>query len=80
MTELHRPELDFDRLERVIKQEVALAVKLLRYLNSAGFGWRHEGDVHQARPPGARRAGRPEVVLTHRAHRAGAATSRRSWW
>ncbi|MBP9200083.1 MAG: HDOD domain-containing protein [Gemmatimonadales bacterium] len=42
MTELHRPELDFDRLERVIKQEVALAVKLLRYLNSAGFGWRHE--------------------------------------
>lgn len=42
MTELNRPELDFDRLERVIKQEVALAVKLLRYLNSAGFGWRHE--------------------------------------
>jgi len=42
MAELHRPELDFDRLETVIKQEVALAVKLLRYLNSAGFGWRHE--------------------------------------
>ena len=42
MAELHRSELDFDRLEEIIKQEVALAVKLLRYLNSAGFGWRHE--------------------------------------
>lgn len=42
MAELHRPELDFDKLEIIIKQEVALAVKLLRYLNSAGFGWRHE--------------------------------------
>ncbi len=42
MAELHRPELDFDKLEGIIKQEVALAVKLLRYLNSAGFGWRHE--------------------------------------
>jgi EAL and modified HD-GYP domain-containing signal transduction protein len=42
MAELHRPELDFDKLELIIKQEVALAVKLLRYLNSAGFGWRHE--------------------------------------
>lgn len=42
MAELHRPELDFDRLDVIIRQEVALAVKLLRYLNSAGFGWRHE--------------------------------------
>jgi EAL and modified HD-GYP domain-containing signal transduction protein len=42
MAELTRPELNFDTLEGVIKQEVALAVKLLRYLNSAGFGWRHE--------------------------------------
>lgn len=42
MAELHRPELDFDRLDEIIRQEVALAVKLLRYLNSAGFGWRHE--------------------------------------
>jgi c-di-GMP-related signal transduction protein len=42
MAELNRPELDLDRLEKIIKQEVALAVKLLRYLNSAGFGWRHE--------------------------------------
>ncbi|MDZ4862493.1 MAG: HDOD domain-containing protein [Gemmatimonadota bacterium] len=42
MAELNRPDLDFDALEAVIKQEVALAVKLLRYLSSAGFGWRHE--------------------------------------
>jgi EAL and modified HD-GYP domain-containing signal transduction protein len=42
MAELNRPELNFDKLEEVIRQEMALAVKLLRYLNSAGFGWRHE--------------------------------------
>jgi EAL and modified HD-GYP domain-containing signal transduction protein len=42
LAELHRPELNIDQLEVVIRQEVALTVKLLRYLNSAGFGWRHE--------------------------------------
>jgi EAL and modified HD-GYP domain-containing signal transduction protein len=42
MQELNHKELDLDRLEDVIKHEMALAVKLLRYLNSAGFGWRHE--------------------------------------
>jgi c-di-GMP-related signal transduction protein len=42
MAELHRSDLDFERLDEIIRQEVALAVKLLRYLNSAGFGWRHE--------------------------------------
>lgn len=40
--EVNRPELDFDRLEALIKREVALSVKLLRFLHSAGFGWRHE--------------------------------------
>ena len=40
--EVNRPELDFDALEALIKREVALSVKLLRYLHSAGFGWRHE--------------------------------------
>jgi EAL and modified HD-GYP domain-containing signal transduction protein len=39
--ELHRPELDYDKLVQIIKTEVSLSVKLLRYLNSAGFGWRH---------------------------------------
>jgi len=40
--EINRPEVNFDRLEELIKSEVALSVRLLRYLHSAGFGWRHE--------------------------------------
>ena len=40
--EVNRPEMDFDRLEELIKREVALSVKLLRYLHSAGFGWKHD--------------------------------------
>ncbi len=40
--EVNRPEIDFDGLEALIKREVALSVKLLRYLHSAGFGWRHD--------------------------------------
>ncbi len=40
--EVNRPEVDFDRLEQLIKREVALSVKLLRFLHSAGFGWRHD--------------------------------------
>lgn len=40
--EVNRPELNFDQLEKVIKSEVALSVRLLRYLRSAGFGWRHD--------------------------------------
>jgi EAL and modified HD-GYP domain-containing signal transduction protein len=42
--EVNRPDMDFDRLELIIKQEMSLSVKLLRYLNSAWFGWRHEVD------------------------------------
>ena len=42
LSELNRPELDFGRLERVIKQDVSLSVKLLRYLKAAAFGWRSE--------------------------------------
>jgi EAL and modified HD-GYP domain-containing signal transduction protein len=40
LRELGRDELDYDRLEQVIKQDMGLSVKLLRYLNSAWFGWR----------------------------------------
>jgi c-di-GMP-related signal transduction protein len=40
MSELQSEELDFERLEAVIRQDVSLSVKLLRYLNSAAFGWR----------------------------------------
>jgi EAL and modified HD-GYP domain-containing signal transduction protein len=42
LSELNRRELDFKRLEQVIKQDVALSVKLLRYLKAAAFGWRTE--------------------------------------
>lgn len=42
LSELNRPSLDFARMERVIKQDVALSLKLLRYLKSAAFGWRSD--------------------------------------
>lgn len=40
--EINRPEVNFDQLEKIILSEVALSVRLLRYLRSAGFGWRHD--------------------------------------
>jgi len=40
LKEINLPELDYQRLENVIKQEVSLSYKLLRYINSAVFGWR----------------------------------------
>ncbi len=38
--ELHSPDLDFQRLENVIKSDMALSYKLLRYINSPFFGTR----------------------------------------
>jgi EAL and modified HD-GYP domain-containing signal transduction protein len=35
---LHRPELKFEELEAIVKRDVALSYKLLRYINSAFFG------------------------------------------
>lgn len=35
---IHQPKLDYDRLERIFRQDVALSFKLLTYLNSAFFG------------------------------------------
>jgi c-di-GMP-related signal transduction protein len=40
LRELQAPTLDFDRIEGVIKHDVSLSVKLLKFLNSAAFGWR----------------------------------------
>lgn len=40
LRELQSSDLSFDRLEKVIKRDVSLSVKLLRYLNSANFYWR----------------------------------------
>jgi EAL and modified HD-GYP domain-containing signal transduction protein len=42
LSELNRSTLDFARVEQVIKQDVSLSLKLLRYLKSAAFGWRAE--------------------------------------
>lgn len=38
--EVNRPELDYRSLENVIKQDVSLSYRLLRYINSAFFGLR----------------------------------------
>lgn len=37
---LNQRGLDFDQLEKVLKTDVGLSVKLLKYLNSASFGFR----------------------------------------
>jgi len=37
----HAGDFDLARIETVVKQDVGLSVKLLRYLNAAAFGWRH---------------------------------------
>ncbi len=41
LREVNRPEVDFDQLEKICKQEASLSVKLLRFLNSAAFSWRN---------------------------------------
>ncbi len=38
LQEINRPEADFDVLEAIIRQDMALSLKLLRYVNSAAFG------------------------------------------
>jgi c-di-GMP-related signal transduction protein len=40
LRELNKEDLDFPAVETVIKRDPALALKLLRFLNSAAFGWR----------------------------------------
>jgi c-di-GMP-related signal transduction protein len=42
LSEVQKPELDFKRLETLIRADVALTYKLLRYVNSALFGRRGE--------------------------------------
>jgi len=37
--EINQPSLDFDKLEQVVRQELSLSLKLLRYLNSCIFGF-----------------------------------------
>jgi EAL and modified HD-GYP domain-containing signal transduction protein len=39
LEQLHRPELDYPAIEKLIRREVSLASKLLRFINSALFAW-----------------------------------------
>ena len=40
LQEVNRPELDLDAIEKIVREDVSLSVKLLRYLNSIHFGMR----------------------------------------
>jgi EAL and modified HD-GYP domain-containing signal transduction protein len=42
LTEVTREDASFEKLEEVFREDVGLTMRLLRYLNSAAFGWRHE--------------------------------------
>ena len=42
LSEASRTDASFERLEELFRQDVALTMRLLRYLNSAAFGWRYE--------------------------------------
>jgi EAL and modified HD-GYP domain-containing signal transduction protein len=49
LQQLNRPTIDFDQLEQIVRQDVSLSIKLLRYLNSAGMGLRVKIDsIRQA--------------------------------
>lgn len=49
LQEVSRPELSYQELETTIKQDVSLTYRLLRFINSAWFGLRHEIDsIHHA--------------------------------
>ncbi len=42
--QVNQPEIDFTSIENVIKADVSLSMKLLKYLNSAAFAFRNEID------------------------------------
>ncbi|MBI3802413.1 MAG: HDOD domain-containing protein [Nitrospirae bacterium] len=42
LQEIQQPELNHEKVEEILKTEVSLSYKLLRYINSAFFGWRVE--------------------------------------
>lgn len=39
LQEIHRPDLEFAKIEGIIKQDLSLCYKFLRFVNSAYFGW-----------------------------------------
>lgn len=42
LQEVYQPEINFDKVEMLIKQDVSLSYKLLKYINSLNFGFRTE--------------------------------------
>ncbi|MBU0754999.1 MAG: HDOD domain-containing protein, partial [Planctomycetes bacterium] len=42
LREAHQEDLDLDKIEKILKSEVSMSYKLLRFINSARFGLRHE--------------------------------------
>lgn len=42
LKELNRPDIDFNEIENIIKMDVSLSYKLLRFINSANFGFKTE--------------------------------------
>lgn len=42
LKEMHQPDVSVTRLEEIIKRDVSLVYKLLRFINSAAFGLRNE--------------------------------------
>ena len=40
LNEINKPEVDFKAVEDLIKREVSLSYKLLRYINSVAFSFR----------------------------------------
>jgi EAL and modified HD-GYP domain-containing signal transduction protein len=42
LAEVSREDASFEQLEELFRRDLGLTMRLLRYLNSAAFGWRHE--------------------------------------
>jgi c-di-GMP-related signal transduction protein len=42
LEQINQPQLDFDQIDGIIRREVSLSYKLLRYINSVAFGVRRE--------------------------------------
>lgn len=42
LQEISKPDIDFDRLEKLIKMDVSLSYKLLKFINSLSFGFYSE--------------------------------------
>jgi len=42
LDEIHRPVMDFERIEKILKSDLSMVHKLLRYVNSVNFGLRSE--------------------------------------